>query len=193
MHRIETLRKHRVRFSYSRRPARYPLATDGSRPRLPRERTAQAHPAAQEVLFRNVAQQTEMGRSLTLWSKGASSGFSACNQAAGLPDYGNHPQQNRISRPANPSAPSHSASPAAESAGSAFLPRKLRPDGVAHCSSTLAPFRMLPPPRSPQSRPPSLTRAANPAKGNPPSRKPAPQLPLSPLHRRSPSVPAQFS
>ncbi len=50
-YRDDSLREHRVRFSDPRRPARNPVATNGSCPNLPCERTAEAHPAAKEIVF----------------------------------------------------------------------------------------------------------------------------------------------
>src|SRR6267154_118159 len=60
-----------------------------------------------------------------------------------------------------------------ESAETPCLRQGLPRDDTAHCSLTLGTFHTLPQPKSRANRPPSLLRAANPAKSSRPSHKPA--------------------
>src|SRR5882672_11044869 len=133
-------------------------------PRNAGERNAEAHSAANEIVFRDFAQQAEMGRSVVAKPETTSEEH---------PCVANRPEF-----------------PAAESSESSCLPPKPLRDGAARCNSTLATFRTLPQPKSRASRPLSLPRVANPAKNNRPFRKRAQQYPLVCVARRFPLFPA---
>src|SRR5207249_8392573 len=115
------------------------------------ERAAQAHPAAKEIVFRDFAQQAEMGRSVAA-KPGSTSREHRC-------------------------AANRCESRAGESAESACPRPKLQRDGIAHYNSTLATFRKLRQPKWRVGHPPLLLQAPNPAKRNRPSRRPAQQCP----------------